>query len=131
MNKTECIKLINQFVVARNAIANEDHIVDNITTNLQHTKPGDIVFYKIKPNDEKSVESFKNRLVGNNPSLIILNHGTEFIKTENALFVDGEHFLKIQKLLLDEMFPNKNKLKIETNIAITPNNLFGIDRKIA
>jgi hypothetical protein len=26
---------------------------------------------------------------------------------------------------------NKNKIKIDTNIAITPKSLFGIDRKIA
>ena len=112
MNKTDCIKLINQYVVARNAITNEDQVVDNLTTNLQRTSFNDIVFYKIKPNDEKALESFKNRLLGNNPGLIILNHGTEFIKNENTLFVDEEHFLKIQKILLDEMFPNKNKLKM-------------------
>ena len=119
MNKNDCIKLINQYVIARNAIANEDQFVDNVTTNLQHTKLSDIVFYKIKPNDEKSLNNFKNRLVGNNPGLIVLNHGTEFIKNENTIFVDEEHFLKIQKILLDEMFPNKNKLKL---IGVTGTN---------
>ena len=112
MNKSECLTLINSFIVSRNTITSSDDEIKNITTNLQKAIVSDVVFYKINPKDEKSIESFQKRLGTQTPGLLILNHGAEFVKTENTVFVDADHFLKIQKVLLDQIYPNKKILKI-------------------
>jgi UDP-N-acetylmuramoyl-L-alanyl-D-glutamate--2,6-diaminopimelate ligase len=112
MNKTNILSLINPYIVSRNNITDLDSPMSNVTTNLQKGQPQDVVFYNINSKDEKAVENFSKRSLGTNPGLLILNHGAEFIKNNNCLFVESEHFLKIQKLILDEMFPNKNSLKI-------------------
>lgn len=112
MNKTKLLSLLNTFVVSKNTITDPEFELKNITTNLQNATKEDVVFYKVNPADENSVKNFKKRLESGTPGLLVLNHGAEFVKNENCLFVDADHFLKIQKLILDELFPNKNKLKM-------------------
>lgn len=119
MNKTNILSLINPYIVSRNNITDLDSPMSNVTTNLQKGQPQGVVFYHINSKDEKAVENFSKRSLGTNPGLLILNHGAEFIKNNNCLFVDSEHFLKTQKLILDEMFPNKKSMKI---IGVTGTN---------
>lgn len=112
MNKTKLLSLLNAFIVSKNTITETDSEISNVTTNLQNAMSVDVVFYKINSKDENSVKNFNKRLETSSPGLLILNHGAEFVKKENCLFVDSDHFLKIQKIVLDELFPNKNKMKM-------------------
>lgn len=112
MKIKEILNLINNEVISRNNILNVDNEINNITTNLQTTNESDLVFYKIK-NTPQSIEAFQERLNKSSPGLIIINRGMEsVIKNDNCLFIDSESFLKVQKILLDELYPNKNKMKI-------------------
>ena len=111
MNKIELITKLGSLVVSRNDIS-ESGSLNNITTNLQGAGPLDVVFYKINPHDPKSVESFKKRLSSARPGLLILNHGAEFVKDTNCIFIDIDSFLPAQKILLDELFPNLKNLKV-------------------
>lgn len=111
MNKQELLKKLASLIVSRNDI-DESGELKNITTNLQGAGLTDIVFYKVNPHDEKSVESFKKRLASAKPGMLVLNHGAEFVKNANCVFVDADNFLNAQKILLDELFVNQKKLKI-------------------
>lgn len=112
MNKTKLLSLLNPFIVSKNNITENESPLINVTTNLQNSKAQDVVFYQINVRDEKTIESFKKRLIGSNPGLLILNHGAEFVKNDNCIFVDQDQFLKIEKILLDEFYPNKKTMKI-------------------
>jgi UDP-N-acetylmuramoyl-L-alanyl-D-glutamate--2,6-diaminopimelate ligase len=111
MNKLELINTLTHLIVSRNDIKDSGEL-NNITTNLQGAGTNDVVFYKINPHDTKSVENFNKRMSAANPGLLILNHGAEFVKSANCIFIDGDHFLAAQKILLDKIFPNESKLKI-------------------
>jgi UDP-N-acetylmuramoyl-L-alanyl-D-glutamate--2,6-diaminopimelate ligase len=111
MNKQELLKKLASLIVSRNDI-DESGELKNITTNLQSAGLADIVFYKVNPHDEKSVESFKKRLASAKPGMLVLNHGAEFVKDANCVFVDADNFLNAQKILLDDLFVNQKKLKI-------------------
>ena len=111
MNKTQLLDKLSSLVVARNDIVDSQDL-SSITTNLQGARSCDVVFYKINPHDPKSIENFKKRLQSANPGLLILNHGAEFVKSPNAIFVDADNFLSAQKILLDEICPKHKKLKI-------------------
>jgi UDP-N-acetylmuramoyl-L-alanyl-D-glutamate--2,6-diaminopimelate ligase len=111
MNKNKLIVLLNEFIVSRNEITEPDVLLDSITTNLQNARPEDIVFYRVGT-DEKSRELLNERLKKNTPGIMILNHGAEYIKNANCIFVDADHFLKIQKLLSDIFYPFKNAMKL-------------------
>ncbi len=118
MNKKEVLEIINTHIASRNLITDDDVKFSNITTNLQGTKSSDIAFYLLK-NDEKSHANFSKRMSDAKPGLLILNHGAESVKTENTIFIEENVFLNVQKILLDEMFPNKGKMKI---VGITGTN---------
>jgi hypothetical protein len=92
MNKKKLLSLLNPFIVSKNNINETESLITNITTNLQKAQLIDVVFYKVNPRDEKSVDSFQKRLIESTPGLLILNHGAEFVKNENCLFVEEEHF---------------------------------------
>lgn len=119
MNKKEILELLNSFVVSKNTITDIESLITNVTTNLQNTSANDVVFYKINPRDEKSIQGFQKRIAGAKPGLLILNHGAEFVKNENSCFVPEEQFLQIQKNILDQLFPNSKKMKI---VGITGTN---------
>lgn len=118
MNKKEIIELLSDYIVSRNPIHDENIAIDGITTNLQNATAQDAAFYKIK-NEEKAIENFQARFKNNKPGLLILNHGAEFVKEANCIFIDQEKFLHAQRLILDKLFPNKNKMKI---IGVTGTN---------
>ncbi len=111
MNKTEILNILNSSIVSKNSLTESSEAITNITTNLQNAKASDVVFYNIN-SDEKSWANFQKRMQGAKPGLLVLNHGSENYKGENTIFVDGAKFLQIQKLILDQLFPNKNKLKL-------------------
>lgn len=121
MNKNEFISLINEFIVSRNEITENSADLKSLTTNLQNAKASDIVFYRVSQgiDAEKAREVLIERLKKHTPGILILNHGAEFIKNLNCIFVDGDHFLKIQKILCDKFFPNKNIMKL---IGVTGTN---------
>jgi UDP-N-acetylmuramoyl-L-alanyl-D-glutamate--2,6-diaminopimelate ligase len=118
MNKKNLIEKLLPYIKTKNIISDLESELNSITTNLQNATGQEIVFYKLQPNP-KSKESFFNRLQNVNPGLIILNTGAEAIKNENIIFVDEDQFLLIQKILCDEFYPNKNKLKL---IGVTGTN---------
>ncbi|MDO9181610.1 MAG: UDP-N-acetylmuramoyl-L-alanyl-D-glutamate--2,6-diaminopimelate ligase [Bacteriovorax sp.] len=112
MNKTKLLSLINPFIVSKNNLTETETLINNITTNLQNAVSTDVVFYKINSKVEKSIEDFTKRIAGSVPGLLVLNHGSEFIKLDNCVFVEAEQFLQVQKIILDELFPNKNIMKM-------------------
>jgi len=119
MKIKEIIDLINNDIKSRNNLLNLEINTKNITTNIEGTNNSDIVFYKVQ-NNPKSIEVFLERLKKANAGLVILNSGTEAsIKNDNCLFIDGDNFFKLQKVLLDKLFLNKRKLKI---IGVTGTN---------
>lgn len=97
--------------MSQNQVTDLDLSIENVTTNLQSANDGDIIFYKMA-SDEKSVENFTKRSKGKKPGLLILNHGAEFIKDVNCVFIDADKFLHVQKKVMDLLFPNKQKMKI-------------------
>ena len=112
MNKKKLLDLLDEHIICKNIITSFGTEIENVTTKLQDAKPADLIFYKIY-NKPKSIEDFKIRLSGKNPGLIILNHeAEEFIKNENCVFISIENFLKVQKIIMDIMYPNNNKMKI-------------------
>ncbi len=119
MNKKSLLDLLNDYIISKNIITSIGAEIQSITTNLQDAKATDLIFYKVY-NKPKSIEEFQARINGKNPGLIILNEGAEiFIKNENCVFISSENFLKVQKILLDRLFPNSNKMKI---IGVTGTN---------
>ena len=118
MNKSDLIKIINDYLVARNEITDNENSLTSLTTNLQSATAKDIVFYRVGE-DEQSKELLKERLKKNIPGILILNHGAEFIKNKNCLFIDRDHFLNLQKILCDHLYPNKNIMKL---IGVTGTN---------
>ena len=119
MNKINFLSILSPYIVSKNIITETNTPIVNITTNLQNAESSDIVFYKVNPKDDKSLESFNKRIIGSTPGLLILNHDSEFIKNTDCIFVEVENFLIIQKLILDELFPNKNIMKM---IGVTGTN---------
>lgn len=112
MNKKDLLDILNSDIASKNILTSFGTDIKNITTNLQSSKPEDIVFYKVY-NNGKSIDDFNKRILGRNPGLVILNHGAEgFIKNENCIFISAEKFLDVQKKLLDMMYPDKGTMKI-------------------
>ena len=112
MNKKGLLDLLDEYIVCKNIMTSIGTSIINITTKLQGANTDDLIFYKVysKP---KSIEEFKARIRGRNPGIVILNEGAqEFIKNENCVFISSENFLKVQKILLDMMYPDNNKMKI-------------------
>jgi hypothetical protein len=95
MNKLELINTLTHLIVSRNDIKDSGEL-NNITTNLQGAGTNDVVFYKINPHDTKSVENFNKRMFAASPGLLILNHGAEFVKSPNCIFIDGDQVLAAQ-----------------------------------
>jgi UDP-N-acetylmuramoyl-L-alanyl-D-glutamate--2,6-diaminopimelate ligase len=119
MKKNELIELISKDICSKNMIETSNSTLSNITTNLQGAGPSDIVFYKAGL-DEKAIEVFNSRLASSNPGIVILNHKSEsFVKNKNCLFIEESRFLNVQKILLDILYPFKNKMKI---IGVTGTN---------
>lgn len=117
--KKELLKLLSDDLVAINSINSLECFLDNVTTKLQDSGPGDIVFYKVK-DEEKERELFKKRLQSGAPGLVILNYGAQsFIKNENCVFIDSDFFLNIQKKILDFFYPDEKKMKL---IGVTGTN---------
>lgn len=119
MNKTELLQLINEYIVSRNETIDNDQKLISITTNLQTAKSHDIVFYKVNAAEEKSRSLLQERLKKNKPGLLILNHGAEFIKDKNCVFISEDNFLILQKILCDKFYPNRETLKL---IGVTGTN---------
>lgn len=111
MNKKDILDIFKTSIVAQTTITDEGQNMLNVTTNLQKAVSSDVVFYNVN-NDEKSWANFKKRLETGKPGLLILNKEASDYKGENALFVDSDEFLTLQKLLMDQLFPNNGKLKI-------------------
>ncbi len=111
MNKKNFLEKISKFILSKNHVQDESALITGLTTNLQSAKSGDVVFYKIGP-DQKSKELFYKRMQEVEYSLLVLNNGAQFVKNENVIFIDEFDFLKIQKIVCDDLYPNKNRLKI-------------------
>jgi UDP-N-acetylmuramoyl-L-alanyl-D-glutamate--2,6-diaminopimelate ligase len=118
MNKEKLLSLMTPYIVSKNTITGLAETLNNLTTNLQNAKEQDVVFYKVNPKDPKSVENFGKRIQGARPGLLIFNADAG-VRLDNSLFINAEDFLSVQKILLDELFPNSNKLKI---IGVTGTN---------
>jgi UDP-N-acetylmuramoyl-L-alanyl-D-glutamate--2,6-diaminopimelate ligase len=111
MNKKEILDILKSDILSKTAISDEGQNLLNVTTNLQKATASDIVFYNVN-NDEKSWATFYKRLETGKPGLLILNKEATNYKSDNAIFVEATDFLKLQKALMDKLFPNNGKLKI-------------------
>ena len=112
MNKQKIISLLSDLVISKNEIEKLDSKITNITTNLQGAKESDFVFYKVNPKNAKSLADFEKRIKEATPGLIVLNSEASNLKIANSLYIESDNFLKAQKILLDELFPNKQTLKM-------------------
>jgi UDP-N-acetylmuramoyl-L-alanyl-D-glutamate--2,6-diaminopimelate ligase len=119
MNKNKLLSMIAPFVASKNNITESDQVLKNISNNLQGAKPEDVVFYNLNQKNEKAIVDFQSRLTNSNAGIVIVSDGNEKIKNENCIMVDSINFLTIQKLIADELFPNKKKMKI---IGVTGTN---------
>lgn len=118
MNKSQFLDKLKNLISVKNQITDNEQEIKDITINLQQAKAGDIVFYKLNPTT--GLADFEKRFKGVNPSLIVLNFGAEkVVKHDNCIFIDEEKFLQAQKIILDELFPNNNKMKL---VGITGTN---------
>lgn len=112
MNKKKLLELLKPSISATNSITELEQGIKDIKINLQDANVEDVIFYKL-PSTSNAIEDFNSRLKGVTPGLVVLNHGAEkLVKNDNCIFIDADQFLKVQKLILDELFPNKNKLKL-------------------
>lgn len=111
MNKEILLSHLADFIVTKTMLSGLGDNLTNLTTNLQHAKESDIVFYKVNPKDPKSLENFKKRISGVKPGLLIFNDDAG-VSFENSIFIKAENFLPVQKILLDELFPNKKTMKM-------------------
>ncbi len=118
MNKETLLSKIAGFIVNKNTVNGLSEPITNVTTNLQYAKETDVVFYKVNSSDPKSVENFNKRMAGARPGLVVLNADAG-VKIDNAVFIKADEFLPVQKILLDELFPDKKKMKI---IGVTGTN---------
>jgi len=118
MNKETLLSKIAGYIINKNSMTDLNGAITNVTTNLQHAKESDVVFYKVNPSDAKSLENYNKRIAGVKPGIIFFN-AEAGVKTENAVFIKAEDFLPVQKILLDELFPEKKKMKI---IGVTGTN---------
>ncbi len=112
MNKEKILELLCDFLINKETVITPDLVFENVTTKLQGAKKTDIVFYKLNPLDEKSLKDFKSRLAESSPGLLIINREAQSLNIANSLSIEATQFLKAQKIILDEIFPNKKKLKM-------------------
>lgn len=112
MNKQSLLPLLAPYIVSRNDIIGDEIPITNVTTNLQGAKTSDIVFYNLNLNDKRAVDKFRKRLDGSWPGLLILNSEAGTVKNDDCIFIKAEDFLKVQKILMDKLYPNKNIMKI-------------------
>ncbi len=112
MNKNKLLSMIAPYIISKNLITESDQVLKNISNNLQGAKPEDVVFYNLNQKNEKAIVDFQRRLTNSNAGIVIVSDGNEKISNENCVMVDSVNFLTIQKLIADELFPNKKKMKI-------------------
>lgn len=98
---------------------------ENVESDLQKAKEDDIVFYKIC-RDEESESTFAERLKDSSYGILIVNRFPSFLRQrpwrqryKNIFVVDETHFLPIQSQLLDNIYPNEQKI---TLVGVTGTN---------
>lgn len=91
----------------KSCVLNDDFLLSNATTNIQHSQSEDLVFYYIHENS-KAESLFLERVQKSNPGLIIINREIPHL-TKNHIVV--KDFLEGQKQVCDEFYPNKGTLK--------------------
>jgi UDP-N-acetylmuramoyl-L-alanyl-D-glutamate--2,6-diaminopimelate ligase len=80
--------------------------VADITWKTQESDEHDVLFYNLRDNSEKSIETFLKRVGESKYSILITNKQHLLIeKLENVIVVNNQNFLRVQKLFLDELYP--------------------------
>lgn len=116
MNKKNISSYFKNYIKSSSLI--EDFSLTSITTNIQNSVKGDIVFYRIHEN-EKAEHVFCERVNKAKFSLIVVNRYVASLENYNYIVVGYTDFLTCQKIVLDDLFPNKNSLKL---VGITGTN---------
>lgn len=118
MNKSQFLEKLKSLISVKNQITDSEQNIQDITINLQQAKAGDIVFYKLNP--ATGLADFEKRMKSSDASLVVLNFGVEkTVKYDNCIFIEEDKFLQAQKIILDELYPNQNKMKL---VGITGTN---------
>jgi UDP-N-acetylmuramoyl-L-alanyl-D-glutamate--2,6-diaminopimelate ligase len=90
----------------------------DVTVNLQDADENTVVFYRIT-DSENAVESFKKRLRGVTPGLLIINKAVDGIESYNFAVVDYLQWPSLKKELCDQFYPKSMGKKI---IGVTGTN---------
>ncbi len=92
--------------------------LQSVTTNLQNAEPGQITFYRIK-NGKEPEKVFKKRYFLGRSGLVIINRKISFNRASNLIVVENPFFLKLQRELVELLFPLDYSVKL---IGITGTN---------
>ncbi len=129
MKKFEILELLKPFQTSQTEIKDLNADITDVTTNLQLADEREVVFYRLGPTD-RDREAFYQRLTNSRSmvkGLIVLSSGSEDFQIDNIIYIPHQDFLKVQKIILDHIYPNKNSLKIVgitgTNGKTTTSNL--------
>ncbi|OFZ27385.1 MAG: hypothetical protein A2381_15130 [Bdellovibrionales bacterium RIFOXYB1_FULL_37_110] len=111
MNSKIILNLIGTFIVDKTQL-DENLKITSVESNLQNAKKSDLVFYNVRQ-DERNMEILSKRFHESSYGLLIVNELPINLKNyKNIVVVNENDFLKLQKILLDQLYPNKNKLKL-------------------
>ncbi|OFZ22889.1 MAG: hypothetical protein A2202_03380 [Bdellovibrionales bacterium RIFOXYA1_FULL_36_14] len=111
MNNKIIVNLVKDFLVNQTLLDTNLNITD-IESNLQNAKKNDLVFYNVRL-DERSRDTLSKRLSESSYGLLIVNELPDNLKKfRNVLVINENNFLPLQKILLDQLYPNNNKLKL-------------------
>ena len=111
MNNKIILNLVKDFLVNQTSLDKNLNIT-NIESNLQNAKKNDLVFYNVR-SDERARDTLSKRLSESSYGVLIVNELSDNLKNfKNVMVVNENNFLPLQKILLDQLYPNKNTLKL-------------------
>jgi len=111
MNNKIILNLVKDLLVEQTHLDKNLEIA-NIESNLQNAKKSDLVFYHVQ-SDERARGIFNQRIKESSYGLLIVNEIPENLRNfKNIIVINEVDFLKLQKIFLDLLYPNKNTLKL-------------------
>jgi len=103
MNKNELLELLNPYI--QEIIGLEDFLTfEDVSIHLDLAKAGQIIFYFLEEGKEdKFLKRFKE-----GDFLLVVNKIPKDLKNpQNLILIEGDDFLKAQKILMDKFYPLK------------------------
>jgi UDP-N-acetylmuramoyl-L-alanyl-D-glutamate--2,6-diaminopimelate ligase len=97
-----------------------DILIEDISWKAQESHSDHVLFYKFNDNSMQSVSQFKDRIKNSSYSLLITNFfDKQMSSIKNLLVVADSYWLEAQKILLDELYPLPDEIKL---VGITGTN---------